>query len=148
MTNKISTVPAHQSVAFPSKEMEKTLSTRLVRGKDIRGKFEKLRKMRIEEAMGWESGPSSDEPEKHVVKVLQEEQEVFFLKPGKDTRGGRVPFDMTPRVGDSYVNTKFDFIWKNLSYASLVDFDAFKAVLVLIYRSAFYLDHRETGGVV
>ena len=99
---------------------------------------------RIQEAINWEGG-SRDNPLKHVVTSLNDGIEVYFLKPGKEVFNEKRPnpYDMTPFVGDSDARFRFDEIWTYLTKISVISFDIFKAVLTLIYRNAYLIDHRE-----
>lgn len=124
---------------------KRVLRTRAFGGKDDRAELKRKRKSRIQEAISWESGSSLDEQEKHVVGRLPDNTEVYFLKPGKEAfrSAGANPHDMTISVGESYVNARFEDVWVHLSRISTVSFELFRMVLVLVYRSAYLLDHEE-----
>lgn len=98
----------------------------------------------ILEALSWSKG-TTEKPHKHMVSRLIDGAETYFLKPGKEvnniTRPN--PHDMTPVVKDSKYRLRFDEVWTYLSQISLVDFEDFKAVLTIIYRNAYLLDHIE-----
>jgi len=126
------------------------IKTKLVRGRHSRKLCEIKRSKRILEAISWESG-TLDNPVKHVVTILPNNVEVYFLKPGKEVANVRRPnpYDMTPLVGRDGYRLKFEDIWSYLSKIALVDFNSFKAVLTLIYRNAYMLDHVEkNGGII
>jgi len=99
-----------------------------------------LRQLRINEAISW-SGGTFLSPHKHVITKLDNGFEVYFLKPGKETkRANPNPHDMTPKVGNSDNHT-FQDIWTYLSRAAFKDWDLFKILLVIIYRSIYFKDH-------
>jgi len=120
--------------------------TGIIKGKAMK-ECTALRLERIAEAISWKPGPSIDEQRKYVVNNLSNGIEVVLLKPGWETISKKRPnlHDMTPRVGDVYKDATFMDLWAHLSKMSIIDFDAFRRVLVLIYRNAFLLDHRKTG---
>ena len=123
---------------------EEVLKTELFRGKPQT--FVEKRRKRIQEAISWESG-TRDTPLKHLVTRLDNDIEVFFLKPGKEVFNEKRPnpYDMTPFVGSSDERFRFDEIWTYLSKISILDFDIFKAVLTLIYRDGYLIDHIEVS---
>lgn len=118
------------------------LRTEVQRGKPVL--FSRLRKKRIEEALSWSMG-GREHPHRHIVTRLPDGLDVYFLKPGKEVFNERRPnpHDMTPLVGSGDERLRFDQIWSCLSKVSVIDFDAFKQVLTLIYRNAYLLDHVE-----
>jgi hypothetical protein len=124
----------------------RNIDTRIVTGKAGSEAIIK-RTERIAEALSWEPGPSIEKQRKYILATLADGTEVYFLKPGWETIGKKRPnpHDMTPRVGDSYIDVTFVDIWAHLSRIAIIDFDAFRKVLVLIYRSAYLLDHRKAG---
>jgi len=125
------------------------LKTKL-QGSRTRPVWEDKRRKRIQEAMSWESG-TEENPCKHVVAILPNNIEIFFLKPGKEVFNRRRPnpYDMFPVVGRPDIKLKFEDVWSSLSKISLVDFDSFKAVLTLVYRNAYLLDHVEkSNGII
>lgn len=128
---------------FISKNYHKLLKTELQRGKSK--ELEDKRRKRILEALSWEAGYSLDQPKKHLITTLPNGVEVYFLKPGKEAFRSQNPNknDMTPCVGYGDKRYGFDDIWKQLSKISVFDFEIFKAVLIMIYRNAYFLDHIE-----
>jgi len=103
------------------------------------------RKAMVEEALAWPGG-TRENPLRHVVANLPDGTEVFFLKPGKEAfRRKPNPHDMTPVVGDLTELPTFGGLWTILSRISMVDFEAFRCVLVLVYRLAYLLDHGPYG---
>jgi len=93
--------------------------------------------------LNWEGG-TEEEPKKYLVAVLSNGLEVFFLKPGKEVKRERPNIhDMFPVAGSPDLKPKFDDVWSYLSRISVVDFENFKAVLTLIYRNAYFIDHVE-----
>lgn len=121
---------------------QNTLRTKL-QGSNTRSSWEDKRTKRIQEALNWEGG-AEKEPKKYLVAVLSNGLEVFFLKPGKEVKRERPNlYDMLPVVGSPDLKPKFDDVWSYLSKISVVDFENFKAVLTLIYRNAYFIDHVE-----
>jgi hypothetical protein len=119
------------------------LKTRL-QGPRTRAAWEDKRKKRILEALNWESG-TENEPRKHLVTILLNGAEVYFLKPGKEVFNKKRPnpYDMFPVVGSPDTKLRFDDVWSLLSKIALIDFESFKVTLTMIYRSAYFLDHVE-----
>jgi len=115
-----------------------------IQGAASRRTCEIKRRKRIEEAIAWESG-TLDNPRKHLVATLPSHIEVYFLKPGKEVANVKRPnpYDMTPVVGSPDSRLLFEDIWSYLSQISVINFDCFKAVLTLVYRSAYLIDHVE-----
>ncbi len=113
-------------------------------GPRTHGLWQTKREKRILEALTWESG-TQDNPRKHLVTKLYNGTEVYFLKPGKEVFNKKRPNpnDMLPVVGSPDIALKFDDVWGYLSKISVVDFDQFKAVLTLVYRIAYFIDHVE-----
>ena len=125
------------------------LKTEIQKGKDE--ELNNMRKKRISEALNWKRGPSLASPQKHIITILPNGMEVYFLKPGKEVFRKRNPnpHDMTPCVGQAGEPYGFDTVWKQLSKISVYDFEIFRAVLTLIYRNAYMLDHvEEREGIV
>lgn len=123
-------------------EYEGILKTVLQKGKP-ESTLDKRTK-RIQEAIGWKGG-TKEKPRKYLITTLPNNKEVYFLKPGKEVSNIERPnpYDMRPVVGDPEKRPKFDEMWSNLSSISVRNFEIFKAVLTLIYRSAYMLDHVE-----
>lgn len=121
---------------------QNTLKTKL-QGSKTRPSWEDKRTKRIQEALYWESG-TEEKPKKHLVAILSNGIEVFFLKPGKEVKRQRPnPHDMLPVVGSPEMRLKFDDMWSYLSRISVADYENFKIVLTLIYRNAYFVDHVE-----
>jgi hypothetical protein len=121
-----------------------------IQGASTRTTWEDKRKKRILEALTWESGTQT-RPRKHIVTTMPNSVEVYFLKPGKEVFNQKRPNpnDMLPVVGSPDVMLKFDDIWTYLSKVSVIDFDDFKAILIIIYRIAYFIDHVERSeGVI
>jgi len=131
-----------------SSKMEKILRTEIINFRNREKEpFVKKRRKRIEEAVSWEGGPSTENPEEIVVDKLPSGQEAYFLKPGKETeRKEPNPNDMAPRIEGVYKNYTFQDTWEIISRTSVKNFEYFKALLVLIYRNTYLLDHREKKG--
>lgn len=124
----------------------------LVSSHIFRGRQNGLRETRgimIREAIAWGKG-TLDRPIRHEVNKLTDGTSVYFLKPGKETANVARPnpHDMTPMLGNSNEVLRFDQIWTQLSKISVIDFEAFKMVLTLIYRDAYLMDHTVVNGVV
>lgn len=101
------------------------------------------RRKRVLESTNWKGG-SLENPKKYVVAKLPNGLEVYFLKPGKETKRETPNIhDMKPCVEDMQKDYGFDDIWAQLSKISVYDFEIFRAVLTLIYRNAYLLDHVE-----
>lgn len=118
------------------------LETKLVRGipKDTMLKRTEM----INEAIRLDG--SLSEPKQHVI-AEKENITLLFEKPGKEAIAGTNVNDMRPMVlvnGRPLDPPSFSFIWSDLTNIAMADFEAFKAVLLLIYRSAFLLDHIKT----
>jgi hypothetical protein len=114
-----------------------------LQGSRTRASWEDRRTKRIQEGLSWESG-TDQKPKKHLVAVLSNGVEVFFLKPGKEVKRVRAnPYDMLPVVGNPDLKLKFDDMWSYLSKISVANFEHFKIVLTLIYRNAYFVDHVE-----
>ncbi len=112
---------------------------------EVRNKRRRL----IEEATNWAGGTLSD-PIRIHLEPCSDGSLVYFVKPGKEAipgSNGKVKNanDMRPVVevsGSVPKNASFIDVWSDLTNIALVDYDAFHAVLLLIYRSAFLIDHR------
>ncbi len=121
--------------------------TILVRSGITNKALTKMRELRISEALEWEMG-TLEEPLKHIVDLLPNGMEVFFLKPGKETaRKNPNIHDMTPKVGES-TNYNFQDLWERISAVAMRDFEDFKMLLVFIYRNTFFLDHTSVDGKI
>ncbi|MCX6650287.1 MAG: hypothetical protein NT131_01305 [Methanomassiliicoccales archaeon] len=121
----------------------------VLRTEIISGTPENVLKKRIQlinEAIAWEG--SIEAPREHVVGHSNDGAILSFKKPGKEAKAGTNPNDMRPTIkfGDSPLpSPSFAFIWKELTKIAVIDFEAFRAILILIYRSAYLLDHEENG---
>ncbi len=104
--------------------------------------FAHTRGLRIQEALSFSTGRSLEDPISHVVGMLPDGQETLFLKPGKEAfrKKNPRPHDMTPVV-PHYKGAQFRDVWSALARASAADAEAFRGLAVLIYRSAYHLDH-------
>lgn len=125
------------------------LKTELQKGKPKEAEDKRIK--RISEALNWKAGPSLDSPKKYVITKLPNGMEVYFLKPGKEVfrLKNPNPNDMIPILGYSDERYGFDTVWKQLSKISVYDFEIFRAVLTLIYRNAYLLDHvEEKKGII
>lgn len=107
-----------------------------------------MRRSLIAEALSW-GGGTLDNPRKYLIAKLPNGQTAYFLKPGKEVAKQRPnPHDMTPVVGRPEHRLRFDEIWAYLSKTAIINPEIFKAVLTLIYRDAFLLDHMRVGNSV
>lgn len=122
---------------------QSVLKTNL-QGSRTRTLWQSKREKRILEALTWEGGTQS-KPRRHLVTTLPGGIEVYFLKPGKEVFNQKRPNpnDMFPVVGSPEMMLRFDDVWSYLSKISVIDFDHFKAVLTLVYRLAYFVDHVE-----
>jgi len=110
------------------------------------------RKKRILEAIEFESG-TIEKPKKHLISILLNGKEVYFLKPGKEAQR-KIPniHDMFPNIGingkSETNNFSFEIIWEYLVKLSIINQITFKKVLVLLYRLCFFIDHQEIKGLI
>ncbi|MDR2588487.1 MAG: hypothetical protein LBC67_03585 [Spirochaetales bacterium] len=107
---------------------------------------EKRRKL-FREAISFTAG-TLEKPHKHLISVISGAQEAYFLKPGKETlRKHPNMHDMLPVVGTQTVNYTekwtFAHMWEYLLKISLIQQEAFKKLLTLLYRICYLMDHRE-----
>ncbi|MDR0927232.1 MAG: hypothetical protein LBO69_05640 [Ignavibacteria bacterium] len=105
------------------------------------------REQRIIEAVSFSSG-TIEKQKKHIISILPNGKETYFLKPGKETiRTNPNIYDMFPNVGkDNASETdsfSFDVIWEYLLKISIINQITFKKVLVLLYRLCYFIDHKE-----
>lgn len=99
----------------------------------------------IDEALSWNGG-TVDNPVKYNLDTLPDGTEVYFLKPGKEVlEGEKNPNDMRPVVGSDKTKPSFLDVWSDLTKIAIEDFEAFKVLLVVVYRSAYLLDHLPEG---
>lgn len=126
-------------------QWSKALRTLYVRGvpRDVQHKREQL----IDEALGWERGESIEAPKYYHLQPLSDGSAVYFAKPGKEFKEGKNVNDMRPVVKDSDQKPPtFAAVWSDLTNIALLDFEAFRAVLLLVYRNAFLMDHELQDG--
>ena len=114
------------------------------------GRQDELRKKRermVREAIRWPKG-TLEQPMRYDIASLGNGTKLYFLKPGKETANVSRPnpHDMTPVLGNGQETLRFDQIWAQLSKASLIDLEAFKALLTLVYRNAYLMDHKDIDG--
>ena len=106
------------------------------------------RARRIEEALAFKGG-TAEKPVRHVISVLPDGKEAYFLKPGKEAqRQNPNIHDMFPNVGRRGKTAEthgytFDDMWAYLVEISIINQILFKKVLVLLYRLCYFIDHRE-----
>ncbi|GHT18813.1 hypothetical protein AGMMS4957_01810 [Bacteroidia bacterium] len=121
--------------------MKELIATNIFKiDKNYISKREKL----INEAIVFKSG-TFEQQFKTVVATLPAQKEVYFLKPGKETkRKTPNPYDMLPNVGEQDMsNWAFEQIWEYLIKISIIHKATFQKVLVLLYRLCFFIDHKE-----
>ena len=133
------------------KDCENIIKTKLQTGRsrldrENKSQLKEKRIKRLSEAISFKRG-TRENPQKHVINVLPNNIEVYFLKPGKEVfrSTNRNPYDMTPMVSGSGLlsfNEIFDIILK----VSLTNKGQFKKLLMLIYRLAYMLDFQEIEG--
>ena len=98
----------------------------------------------IDEAIGWNG--SVESPGRHYIRTCSDGSELLFEKPGKEALEGKNENDMKPMIivnGSPLAPPSFSFIFSELTNIAMVDFEAFRAILLLIYRNAYLLDHKE-----
>lgn len=110
--------------------------------------FLRQREQRMKEALTFKKG-TAKKPLKHVVSVLPNGKESYFLKPGKEAQRQKPNIhDMFPNVGQGKTsetnNYTFEVIWEHLVEISIINQILFKKVLVLLYRLCFFIDHQTT----
>ena len=104
------------------------------------------RKQRINEALTLKGGTDAS-PNKHLVSILPNGKEAYFMKPGKEAQRIKNPniHDMFPCVGNNDTSEvsgfTFEVIWEHLVEISIINQILFKKVLVLLYRNCFFIDH-------
>lgn len=100
----------------------------------------------INEAIGF--GGTLNCPERHMIYEF-DGVTLLFEKPGKEARAGTNVNDMRPTVivnGKELDPPSFAHIWADLTNVAMADFEAFRVILLLIYRSALLLDHKKNDG--
>lgn len=104
---------------------------------------------RTREALFFESG-TQETPKKHLINVLPNNIEVFFLKPGKEAKPGKKPnlYDMRPVVNNDNLKLSFDQIFDIILKVSLINKNEFNKLLILIYRLAYMFDFQENESQV
>jgi hypothetical protein len=126
---------------------EDKLRTPLIPG--VPPKVIQIRRALIEEALSWEMGTFTS-PNKIYMEPCSDDSLVYFVKPGKEARRKRrdgTPSndqDMRPVVevrGSIPKSASFPNIWSDLTRIAFKDPEAFRAVLLLIYRIGFLCDH-------
>ncbi len=95
------------------------------------------RRKRAEEAKSWGLGETCDY---HKIEVSGSKTDITFF-PGEKSEN-----DMLPTVGSVHTDEEFKDMWTMISSCSAKDFERFKFLLVIIYRNAFYIDHKEVQG--
>lgn len=135
-------------MTLPTDEISRRLETRILNfHRDHKEPINEVRQARIDEAVEWEAGPSTDEPIRHEVDELPQGHVVHFLKPGKEAdRSNPNPDDMTPNVEDLYTGYRFDDTWTEIARIGFIDEEMFDFFMVLLYRNAYLIDHVDTGG--
>jgi hypothetical protein len=108
------------------------------------------RRLMIEEATAWQGG-TPDNLARIPLEPCSDGSLAYFVKPGKEAipnKKGKIKNvnDMRPVIevkGSVPKNASFTDIWSDLTNIALNDHNAFHAVLLLIYRNAFLIDHKE-----
>jgi hypothetical protein len=122
-------------------DFRRILSTPLQQGgrnaKEKKRKLMEIRTNRIEEAIGWAKGT-----EERITISGSGDREVYFVNPGNKRRERLGEFDLRPVVGEDRNPPTFGGIWVELTkIPAYADFEDFRAILVLIYRNAYFVDH-------
>jgi hypothetical protein len=135
-------------------DCENILKTKLQMGNGKIARENKLqlkekRVKRIMEALSFESG-TQENPKKHLIGILPNDIEVFYLKPGKESKPGKKPnlYDMRPVVNNDNLKLSFDQIFDIILKVSLINKNEFNKLLILIYRLAYMFDFQENAGKV
>lgn len=100
----------------------------------------------IDEAIQWDGNLS--QPKQHQISTSSDGSVLLFEKPGKEAAEGTNQNDMRPVIvikGQRLAPPSFSFIWSDLTNIAMVDFEAFRAILLLVYRNAYLLDHKANG---
>lgn len=101
-----------------------------------------IRCQRIDEALSFASG-TQNSPQKHLISVLPNGKEAYYLKPGKEAfRENPNVHDMSVWVGDKFEGYTLEDIWAYLVEISIINQLLFKQILVLLYRLCYFIDHR------
>lgn len=110
-------------------------------GKQDVNEFIKKRMKLIDEAIAFPIGTHLIQT-KTIVNVLPDGTEAYFLKPGKEARRKTPNLnDMFPVVGKNTDNWAFEQLWEYLIKVSIIQQDAFKQILTLLYRLCYFTDH-------
>jgi len=131
-------------MAWTAVDWENVLRTEYISGTPA--VLQRRRLQMIEEAIGWDGSPAT--PVKHLIGRCRNGSLLMFHKPGKEAFEGTNENDMRPMIiidGKELAPPTFSFIWSDLTNVAMADFEAFRAILLLIYRSAYLLDHRYDG---
>lgn len=105
--------------------------------KEKKRKLIETRTKRIEEAIGWAKGT-----EERITISESSGRKVYFVNPGNKRKERLGEFDLRPVVGEDKNPPTFGGIWVELTkIPAYADFEDFRAILVLIYRNAYFVDH-------
>ena len=137
----------HRGMVWDDERWKSALRTNYMPGvpRDVQNK----RRALIKEAIGWKGGDLHN-PVRIDINPCSDGTPVYFEKPGKEAapgRNGKIknPNDMRPVVelnGRQPKNATFTDVWSDLTEIAYADMGAFKTILLLIYRSAFLIDHQ------
>lgn len=91
-----------------------------------------------------------ENPVKYVVSTLDDGNEVYFLKPGKEYFRKKPNLnDMTPNVGTLFTKFSFADIWSLLcKLLNSISLDYYKRLSVILYRIAYLMDFDYIDGKV
>lgn len=130
-------------------DCENVLKTKLQTGRsrldrENKSKLKEKRIKRTNEAISFKSG-TIENPKKHLIGLLPNNDEIYFLKPGKEAKPGKKPniYDMRPVVKNDDLKLSFDQIFDIILKVSLINKNEFYKLLILIYRLAYMLDFKE-----
>ncbi len=110
--------------------------------------FIQLRIKNIQKALAFSHGESVDNPCLHKIKQITGDSWAVFYKPGKETqRKNPNSNDMRPAIlkngEDITPKWAFQDMWEYLLKISIIQQEAFKKVLVLLYRLCYMLDYQD-----
>jgi len=107
-----------------------------------------LRKQLIAKAISFVPGLDLEHQEKTIVADISQDTQAVFFKPGKETaRANPNKNDMRPAIlkngADITPQWAFQEMWEYLLKISIIQQDAFKKILVVLYRLAYMMDHAD-----
>lgn len=121
------------------------METKILKGQNKKDFIEK-RKRLIEKALVFPKGDDLQHQVRSVVKQIDKDTLAVFYKPGKEAfRKTPNPNDMLPMVlhqgQDITPKWAFEQMWEYLLKIFIIQGEAFKKVLVLLYRLCYMIDY-------